>query len=78
MRQVLNPPSFNEWAEQFDAESTKDMVSRNPGLLGVPRKLAAEPAEATMALSYVVAAIRPLPKLIVAGAILAVFANALG
>jgi hypothetical protein len=48
------------------------MVLRNPGLLAVSPVLAREPAEATMALSYVIAATRPLPKIMAVAGILAI------
>lgn len=52
-------PTLDNWSEQFDEEAAKDMVKRNPGLLGIPPYLAEEDANATMALSYLVAV--PLP-----------------
>jgi hypothetical protein len=65
-------PCLDAWTEQFGLEASQKMVQRNPGLLGVPPILAAEPAEATMALSYLVAVTRPLPKIIAIGGILAI------
>lgn len=65
-------PCLDAWTEQFGLESAQAMVVRNPGLLAVPPVLAAEPAEASMALSYVVAITRPLPKIILCGGILAI------
>ena len=52
---------LNSWTEQFELEPAQKMVERNPGLLGVDPSLAAEPAEASMALSYLVFITRPSP-----------------
>lgn len=65
-------PCLEAWEEQFGLEAAQGMVRRNPGLLGVPPSLAKEPAESSMAMSYVVAFTRPLPKLIAAGGLLAI------
>lgn len=65
-------PCLEAWTEQFGLEASQAMVRRNPGLLGVNPILAREPAEASMALSYVVAITRPLPKLIAAGLLLSI------
>lgn len=65
-------PCLDAWTDQFGLESAQAMVRRNPGLLGVNPILAKEPAEASMALSYVVAVTRPLPKLIGVGLLLAI------
>lgn len=65
-------PCLEAWTEQFGSEAAQGMVRRNPGLLGVNPILAREPAEASMALSYVVAVTRPLPKLIAAGLLLSI------
>lgn len=65
-------PCLEAWTEQFGLEASQAMVRRNPGLLGVNPILAKEPAEASMALSYLVAVTRPLPKLIAVGGLLAI------
>lgn len=64
--------SLNAWEEQFGLESAQAMVMRNPGLLCIPPWQAEQPSESCMALSYVVAATRPLPKLLAAGLVLTV------
>jgi len=64
-------PCLQAWTEQFGLESAQKMVNRNPGLLGVSPQLASQPAEASMALSYVVAVTRPsVPKFVALLAIL--------
>lgn len=64
-------PSLQVWSDKFGKQAAQDMVARNPGLLGIPPVLAAEDANATMVMSYVIAFTRPsLPKLIVATAVL--------
>ena len=60
------------WTEQFGLEASQAMVGRNPGLLGIRPAEASQPAEASMAMSYVVGVTRPLPKIIAAGGILAI------
>eukprot|EP00571_Detonula_confervacea_P011169 CAMPEP_0172310672 /NCGR_PEP_ID=MMETSP1058-20130122/12387_1 /TAXON_ID=83371 /ORGANISM="Detonula confervacea, Strain CCMP 353" /LENGTH=194 /DNA_ID=CAMNT_0013023579 /DNA_START=46 /DNA_END=630 /DNA_ORIENTATION=- len=65
-------PCLDAWTEQFGLEAAQAMVGRNPGLLGVLPKQAREPAEASMALSWVVAVTRPLPKIIAVGGLLAI------
>jgi hypothetical protein len=65
-------PCLEAWERQFGLEKARAMVLRNPGLLAVSPVLAREPAEATMALSYVIAATRPLPKIIAVAGILAI------
>jgi hypothetical protein len=70
-------PCLEAWTEQFGEDAAKAMVYRNPGLLAVSPTLAKEPAEASMALSYVVAVTRPLPKFIAAGGILAILSAGL-
>mmetsp|Transcript_27174 Transcript_27174/g.41320 ORF Transcript_27174/g.41320 Transcript_27174/m.41320 type:complete len:195 (-) Transcript_27174:292-876(-) len=65
-------PCLDAWTDQFGLEAAQAMVQRNPGLLGVSPTLAQEPAEASMALSYVVGVTRPLPKLIAGGLLLAI------
>ena len=58
-------PCLDAWTEQFGLDAAKAMVNRNPGLLGVSPQLAAQPAEASMGLSYVVALTRPsIPKFV--------------
>lgn len=65
-------PCLDAWTEQFGLESAQGMVGRNPGLLGVSLREAEAPAEASMALSYVVAATRPLPKILALGLVVAI------
>ena len=60
---------FEIWTDMYGEESTKDMVSRNPGLLGIKPEKAADNKEATMAFSYIIGITRPLPQLAL-GAIL--------
>lgn len=63
---------LDSWTEQFGPEGARAMVARNPGLLGV-RPEQTDGAEASMAFSYVVAALRPsLPKLVALVGLLAV------
>ena len=54
---------FEIWTDMYGEESTKDMVSRNPGLLGIKPEKAADNKEATMAFSYIIGITRPLPQL---------------
>lgn len=63
---------LDAWSEQFGLEASQAMVGRNPGLLSVLPKQAKEPAEPTMAFSYIVAVTRPLPKIFVVGGILSI------
>ncbi|KAL7532658.1 hypothetical protein ACHAXR_005783 [Thalassiosira sp. AJA248-18] len=65
-------PCLDAWTEQFGLESAQAMVMRNPGLLAIPSWQAEQPSESCMALSYVVAATRPLPKILAAGLVLSV------
>eukprot|EP00584_Thalassiosira_punctigera_P022806 CAMPEP_0172549194 /NCGR_PEP_ID=MMETSP1067-20121228/18337_1 /TAXON_ID=265564 ORGANISM="Thalassiosira punctigera, Strain Tpunct2005C2" /NCGR_SAMPLE_ID=MMETSP1067 /ASSEMBLY_ACC=CAM_ASM_000444 /LENGTH=179 /DNA_ID=CAMNT_0013336541 /DNA_START=108 /DNA_END=647 /DNA_ORIENTATION=+ len=65
-------PCLEAWTEQFGLESAQAMVRRNPGLLGIPPWQAEKPSESCMALSYVVAVTRPLPKILAVGGILAI------
>merc|ERR1712194_564102 len=65
-------PCLDEWTEQFGLEAAQAMVGRNPGLLGILPQEAKQPAEASMALSYVVGVTRPLPKIIAAVGLLAI------
>jgi len=64
--------SLDAWTEQFGLESAQAMVLRNPGLLCIPPWQAEQPSESCMALSYVVAATRPLPKILAVGLVLSV------
>jgi hypothetical protein len=54
------PATFAIWSEIFGEEETKDMVSRNPGLLAVKSKDAGKNTDNTMAFSYIIAATRPI------------------
>jgi len=65
-------PCLDAWTEQFGLEKSQAMVGRNPGLLGVKPFTAKEPAEATMFFSYIIAATRPLPKILAAGLLLSI------
>jgi len=65
-------PCLDAWTEQFGLEKSQAMVGRNPGLLGVKPFTAKEPAEATMFFSYIIAASRPLPKILAAGLLLSI------
>mmetsp|Transcript_30273 Transcript_30273/g.54819 ORF Transcript_30273/g.54819 Transcript_30273/m.54819 type:complete len:198 (+) Transcript_30273:63-656(+) len=65
-------PCLEFWTEQFGPEAAQAMVCRNPGLLGVRPSEAEQPAEASMALSYVVGVTRPLPKILAVGGLLAI------
>lgn len=65
-------PCLDAWTEQFGLENSQAMVRRNPGLLGISPSEASKPAEASMALSYVVAVTRPLPKIVAVGGLLAI------
>jgi hypothetical protein len=66
-------PCLEAWTEQFGLEAAQAMVNRNPGLLAVSPTLASKPAEASMALSYVIAITRPsVPKIIALIALLAI------
>ena len=53
-------PCLDSWTEQFGPDAVRGMVSRNPGLLGLPA-WQTENAESSFALSYVIAATRPGP-----------------
>lgn len=53
-------PTFAIWAEIFGEEETKDMVSRNPGLLAIKPKDAGINTDNTMLFSYIVAFTRPI------------------
>ena len=65
-------PCLEAWTEQFGPEAARKMVGRNPGLLGVKPFTAREPAEASMAFSYIIAATRPLPGILAAGLLLSI------
>lgn len=52
--------TFAIWKDIFGEEETKDMVSRNPGLLAVQPKDAGKNTDNTMAFSYIVAFTRPI------------------
>ena len=69
-------PCLEAWTEQFGLEAAQAMVGRNPGLLGVSPQLAAQPAEASMGLSYIVAFTRPsIPKFVALLAILSLVSS---
>lgn len=65
-------PCLEAWTEQFGLEAAKGMVGRNPNLLAVRPLLAKKPAEDSMFFSYVIAASRPLPKILAAGLLLSI------
>mmetsp|Transcript_9636 Transcript_9636/g.20178 ORF Transcript_9636/g.20178 Transcript_9636/m.20178 type:complete len:199 (+) Transcript_9636:132-728(+) len=65
-------PCLEAWTEQFGLEAAKGMVGRNPNLLAVRPSLAQKPAEDSMFFSYVIAASRPLPKILAAGLLLSI------
>ena len=52
--------TFAIWKDIFGEEETKDMVSRNPGLLAVQPKDAGKNTDNTMTFSYIVAYTRPI------------------
>jgi len=52
--------TFAIWKDIFGEEETKNMVSRNPGLLAVQPKDAGKNTDNTMAFSYIVAFTRPI------------------
>jgi hypothetical protein len=62
---------LDSWEEQFGLEAARAMVLRNPGLLGI-RPEQTNGAESSMLFSYVVAATRPLPKIIAVAGLLAI------
>ena len=53
-------PSLDGFSDAFGLEESKEMVMRNPGLLGVEPKDAVKVTSSTMQLSYVVSFTRPL------------------
>jgi hypothetical protein len=52
--------SLSAWSEIFGAEESKDMATRNPGLLAVRPDEAGKATDSTMTFSYIVAYTRPL------------------
>mmetsp|Transcript_8031 Transcript_8031/g.12294 ORF Transcript_8031/g.12294 Transcript_8031/m.12294 type:complete len:219 (-) Transcript_8031:70-726(-) len=52
--------TFAIWKDIYGEDETKDMVSRNPGLLAVQPKDAGLNTDNTMAFSYIIAATRPI------------------
>lgn len=67
-------PTLDIWGEIYGLEESKQMVERNPGLIGIPPALAAENAEATMFMSYVIAYGKPV---FLGGALLSALSSAL-
>jgi hypothetical protein len=65
-------PCLEAWTEQFGLEAAQGMVGRNPNLLAVRPTLAQKPAEDSMFFSYIIAASRPLPKILGAGLLLSI------
>jgi hypothetical protein len=63
--------SLDSWEDQFGLEAAKAMVCRNPDLPGI-RPEQTDGAEACMAFFYVIAATRPLPKIIGVALLLAI------
>ena len=62
--------SLEEYANIFGEEKAKDMVLRNPGLLGVKASDAAKATDQTMYFSYIVAYTRPVGGLLLGGVFL--------
>ena len=62
--------SLEEYANIFGEEKAKDMVLRNPGLLGVKAADAAKANDQTMYFSYIVAYTRPVGGLLLGGVFL--------
>ena len=65
-------PCLASWTEQFGLEAAQGMVGRNPNLLAIRPELAVKPAEDCMVFSYIIAASRPLPKILGAGLLLSI------
>mmetsp|Transcript_26776 Transcript_26776/g.60507 ORF Transcript_26776/g.60507 Transcript_26776/m.60507 type:complete len:219 (-) Transcript_26776:64-720(-) len=60
-------PSLDGFSDAFGLEESKEMVMRNPGLLGVEPKDAVTVTSSTMQLSYIVSFTRPLGNAGLAG-----------